>query len=222
MDGTGNLFLPLLRYLKDEDIQIVTLPNSGNQDYLSIMERVEEQLPTEDYIIVAESFSGPVGALLAKKQVTNLKGVVFVATFLSPPNKLLLKLSKFIPVKAAIRLPGSQLLLRHFLLGYNASQEAVELFIETIKELDPNVIRKRIGTIQQLLLERMNVGIPSVYIQAEQDKLIPFNKAEEFRQHFTDIELFTVKGPHFLLQSNPSDCASLIIDLKQKILQQRK
>lgn len=222
MDGTGNLFLPLLRYLKDEDIQIVTLPNSGNQDYISIVERVEDQLPTEDYIIVAESFSGPLGALLAKKQITNMKGIVFVATFLSPPSKLLLKLSKFIPVQLAIRLPGFQLFLRHFLLGYNASKEAEDIFIETIKGLDPNVIRERIGTVQQLLLERLNVEIPSVYIQAEQDKLIPFNKGEEFRQHFTDIEIFTVKGPHFILQSNPSECASLIIDLKQKTLQQTK
>lgn len=51
MDGTGMLFEPLLRELRELDTEVVPLPNSGPQDYASLAEVVAN-------IIASDSGSG--------------------------------------------------------------------------------------------------------------------------------------------------------------------
>lgn len=54
MDGTGNLFSPLFRFLPNFDCQVISLPEVGGQDYVSIKNYVKGRFPVEDFILIAE------------------------------------------------------------------------------------------------------------------------------------------------------------------------
>ena len=58
LDGTGDMFAPILSLLTDFDTEVISLPQSGSQDYETLCEHVKLSLPSEDFILIAESFSG--------------------------------------------------------------------------------------------------------------------------------------------------------------------
>ena len=95
MDGTGELFEGFLSNF-DGDYIVISLPQSGPQDYASLANIIKEQLPTDDYILLAESFAGGIVPELLKLKLPKMKGVIFVASFLSSPNKYLLSLFPFV------------------------------------------------------------------------------------------------------------------------------
>jgi predicted alpha/beta hydrolase family esterase len=66
---------------------------------------VRKRLPEQDFILIAESFSGPITAALAVVGIKNLRGIIFVATFLSPPNMQLIKMARALPIKFLSSLP---------------------------------------------------------------------------------------------------------------------
>jgi len=213
MDGTGDLFTPLLRTLSEFDCEVIALPQTGDQDYSSITKKVREKLPEEDFVIVAESFSGPIGAALAKEGGENLKGIIFVATFLSAPSKLLLAFAKFLPLKLLSRLPLSAFFHKALFLGSGASNELIDLFQSTVDSLPSSLIRARLSTMYSLSYDPEVIDLPVVYIQAASDKLVPPTKAVEFSCSFNNIIIKTVEGPHFILQAKPTECAIVISEL---------
>ncbi len=220
MDGTGDLFSPLLRVLSEFDCEVIALPQTGDQGYSSITKQVREKLPEEDFVLVAESFSGPIGAALAKEGCANLKGIIFVATFLSAPSKLLLAFAKFLPLKLLSRLPLSTFFHKALFLGSGASNELVNLFQSTIGSLPSSLIRARLGAMYSLSHDPEAIDLPVAYIQATSDKLVPPTKAVEFSCSFNNIIFKTVEGPHFLLQANPTECAAVISELAPLLARQ--
>lgn len=210
MDGTGELFTPLLEALPEYDYETIRLPESGAQDYLSITEYVIKKLPKHDYLLVAESFSGPIGLMLASRQLQYLKGIVFVATFLSPPNKFLLAMAQFLPLKFFTRLPFVGYFHKVLFLGKGANAELLASFQSIIKSLPQKLIMQRLKAMAELEYQLQTIDLPAVYIQASADKLVSSRKAAEFADTFRQLKIRKVDGPHFILQLNPHESASII------------
>ena len=112
MDGTGILFKPVLSELGEKNTVILPLPQNGPQDYASLAEYVVTNLPREDCILVAESFSGGIAAVLSRQEIPHLKGIIFVASFLSSPKTLLASVMSFLPIGYMAQLPMAGILLR--------------------------------------------------------------------------------------------------------------
>jgi hypothetical protein len=53
MDGTGELFAPLLKHLSKFDVEIIAYPQVGGQDYQTLIDFVSGKLPNEKYILSA-------------------------------------------------------------------------------------------------------------------------------------------------------------------------
>ena len=90
LDGTGLLFEPLLEALPATlRRQVVTSPTDRKLTLHELADHVEGQLPQdEDYVLLAESFSGLVAlALVAEKQLQP-RGLIFCASFATPPATL--------------------------------------------------------------------------------------------------------------------------------------
>lgn len=213
MDGTGNLFTPLLRSLSKFECQVIALPEAGAQDYLSLTEAVKAQLPTENFILVAESFSGPIGAALASAGIENMKGIIFVATFLSPPNHLLLAISQLLPLKLISSLPFAMHFHKVLFLGPDANYDLAQSFLDTVRSLPAKLIKARLHSIQTLGPYSEVNDLPVGYIQAKFDKLVSPDKAVEFKKYFNNITIKTIGGPHFILQANPEESAIIISEL---------
>ena len=210
LDGTGELFAELIPHLGDNEIQIIDLPQQGDQSYEFLCAYVVQKLPKRDFILVAESFSGPIGALLAKSGLVHMKGIVFVARFLTPPNKALISIAKLLPIKQLLRFPFSSLVVRYLMLGQSASETAAQRFFQILSNIPNAVLKARLSTVQNFTFNDCEISVPAIYIRAEKDKLVPKNKCFEFENHFINLKIQTISGPHFILQSSPKQCAEII------------
>lgn len=87
MDGTGLLFRWFLEALP-EDVETVVLsyPTRVFAGYDALVDLVRGRLPVDRrFVMVAESFSGPVALRIAAEMPKGLIGLVLVASFVSGP-----------------------------------------------------------------------------------------------------------------------------------------
>ncbi len=210
MDGTGKLFAPLIPFLDKDSTMIITYPTEGKQDYGTLVEYVKAKLPNEDFMLVAESFSGPIGAILAKHNIINLKAIIFVATFISTPRRSLLMIMRRLPINLFSKMPFASIIYRFFMFGSNTSESVVEQFKKVLAQLPSKTLKQRMLAIESLGTISGSLEIPAVYIRPEEDRLVPYSKCIEFNALFNNIAVKTIKGPHFIIQANPRECAEVI------------
>jgi pimeloyl-ACP methyl ester carboxylesterase len=212
MDGTGKLFQPFISELPgDIDCSIISYPENECLSYKELEAYVLEKLPKDDdYILLAESFSGPIGYLLAKRNLANMKGVIFVATFLQSPKRLLVNLGKLMPFSLLLALPIPEFIIKQFFLGKNPTNHIISLFNETIKNISGKVLSFRIKEISKLSLNLEKVEIKSFYIQALNDRLVSSNNLISFTKISDILKTIKINGPHFILQTKPRECAEFV------------
>src|SRR5262245_10771883 len=82
LDGTGQLFKGLLAALPSRfNPLVVSLPQRGDQCYATLAAYVAELLPAAGpFVLLGESFSGPLALRVAAKSDANLIAVVLVAS----------------------------------------------------------------------------------------------------------------------------------------------
>jgi len=211
MDGTGVLFETILPALEHHNVSCLSLPDNGPQDYQTLAQFLENYLPQQDFILVAESFSGGIAAVLSTKENPHLKGIIFVAAFLSAPNKLVAAVASYLPLRQLTQLPFASLLFRFFLLGKNATTDDIECFKFAVKSTPNKVLQSRLQVISKCSYDGFKSAVPVVHITAIKDMLVPAHKRKEFKAAYSAITFVEVDGPHFLLQVQPKAAAIAII-----------
>ncbi len=211
LDGTGKLFKPLLEKLPNNVNELViSYPVDECLDYHQLAERVLSQLPTEDFTLVAESFSGYIAYLIGLKKPKYLKSIIFVASFLTNPNPLLLGLSKVMPMTILLKSTIPNFIVKRYLLGTDINQDTILLFKEAVKKGKIKVLVNRLKIISKLSFPTEKCNVQAIYIQARKDRLVSPQSVDAFRKVFTNLTVYEINGPHFLIQSNTTECLSII------------
>jgi len=218
MDGTGILFKPFLKSLpKDISTKVINYPCNQALSYKELISYVNKQLPKDkEYILLAESFSGPIAHKLARNE--ELKAIIFVASFIQPPNKLL-ALSKILPISFFIPKQLPDILLK-FLLGPLASKEIYKLVNESLLEVNKHVLSFRLKEMAELPKKSNESISKSNYIQAISDNLVSQQQAVKIEQVSKESTIYQVEGSHFILQVNPKKCSEIVqkeIDLLSNV-----
>ena len=88
LDGTGLLFGPLLAALPSEVAPIVvSYPGDSPLAYSELLPLVLAALPTDrPFVLLGESFSGPLAVMAAAARPAGLVGVVLCASFIRNPH----------------------------------------------------------------------------------------------------------------------------------------
>jgi len=217
MDGTGELFAEFLSYY-DGDHLVISLPESGPQDHANLANVINKQLPNEDYILLAESFSGGIVPELLKLNLTQMKGVIFVASFLSSPRGYLIGLAKLLPIKTLASLPLSNIVHRLLFLGQEATKPLLSTFANVIKSIPKQILSSRLEVMKRQQLPQVTFNIPAIYIQALSDRLISPKKSQEVAYVFKHVEFVDIEGPHFILQAKPRVAARLVTEAVSSII----
>lgn len=211
LDGTGILFKPLTDALSGNiDTLVISYPIDRNLNYRELVEFVMGQLPNEEFILVGESFSGPIANQIALLKPENLKSVIFVASFLENPQRYLLNLSKLLPKKLILAMPIPDFIVKYFILGSAANEQLIDLYKQTINKRSSSVLSFRLDEISKLSASQEACDLKAIYIQATNDMLVPDSCVEAFESAYKEIKVFRVKGSHFILQTNPLACAEII------------
>src|SRR5438477_10571709 len=87
MDGTGELFAPLLRALGDSmESSVLQYPADEPLGYAELLPRVRAEIPRRaPFVLLGESFSGPLALMLAAEAPAGLRGVILCASFATSP-----------------------------------------------------------------------------------------------------------------------------------------
>jgi pimeloyl-ACP methyl ester carboxylesterase len=214
LDGTGVMFKPFIDVLpKDIEPLIISYPNDKRLGYEELTKYVLTQLPdNDDYILIGESFSGPIVYQLALRKPDNLRAVIFVASFLSRPAKTVLDLLRFLPVTflLSIPIPIPTYAVKLLLPGTNASEQLVSMFKHALDKVSARTLAFRLREVAKLPGSHHHCMIRAVYIQPTNDSLVAPECVEEFSKAMGNLTIYQVNGPHFILQANPSACAEII------------
>lgn len=208
LNGSSKLFAPLLAHL-DSTLQVQTLclPSQGSQDHEHLADRILGKLGDTAFVLLGESFSGPLAYHLALRQPSGLRGVIFAASFLSRPHPLL-ALTRYLPLPRWLLRQSS--LLRLFCLNGQASAALIQTLREEIQQLPPSLLRARLQSLNQLPKPRLQLELPALHLLPKQDRLVTRQAQISLQTYCKQLNQVAVDGPHFLLQAQSQACAQAI------------
>lgn len=214
LDGTGRLFGPFLRVLPDRFAPVViSYPADTPMSYNDTVAFVRRQIaPGVQYIVLGESYSGPVALGLAAGYPSAVRAVILCSTFISPPYPLLLPwLSRLLPSSFVLHhMP--QAAIRYFMCGEDAPDTFVNFLHETICTVSNAVLGRRVNNIMHLkdrpALARCRA--PLMYLHGARDHLVSTAKEREITQARPDTTVVSLPGPHMLLQRLPAESLAAI------------
>ena len=192
--------------------EVITLQHDPDLfRYQDLKTKVEMSLPSDDYIIVAESFSGPLAVMIASKNPRGLRGVVFVATFAKTPiwvPKFLTYLVDIAPTKSLLLAQLAQPLV----MGRWATPEFTKKFKQAMEAIPASTIAGRLREVLKVDVFRhlIDINVPTIYLAAKNDRLVSLKTASYFGSSQDNV--FEIEGPHFLLQANATDASKYILD----------
>jgi pimeloyl-ACP methyl ester carboxylesterase len=219
LDGTGELFEPLLEHLADDfEPQVVSYPGEGDQTYAELLEVVRAALPrSEAYVVLGWSFSGPLALTLAATAPPNLRGVILCASFESNPQPLLGWLAplaqpplfRLFPLfsQAKALLGGySNPDLRRRLASAHAKAGATALSCR---------VRQVLGLRDSALARQCPV--PLLYVAGDRDRVVPRRNVRAIAQSVPVAEVVTLRGPHLVLLTDPEAAAAAISQFCRRV-----
>lgn len=214
LDGTGKLFQPLLAQLPGYLAPaVISYPTDVFLDYHQLVEYVRERVPTDiNFVLLAESFSGPIALELAASQPSNLLAVILCATFVSNPVHRFTSWAGSLLSAELFRFTPPRCIVRHFLLGQRASEAVINTFIDAVETVPGKVLSARLKSVFKVDAKEAlrDCRVPILYLSAKQDKLIGEGSAKEITALNPAVEVVRLDGPHFLLQSEPAKAAGAI------------
>lgn len=213
LDGTGDLFAPLLDVLGESlPVIVVRYPPAEPLGYDELTDLAEELLPTDrSFVLLGESFSGPVAVKLAARSPRGLLGLILCVSFVASPRPRLAHLSGLldvIPMRLLAEALGPPLLM-----GRYRTPGLRQLFVAAMGAVSPSVLRARLKAAARVDVspELRAIAVPARYLRASEDALIPRSAAERFARQARNGSISVIDGPHSMLQCVPERAAGPIV-----------
>jgi pimeloyl-ACP methyl ester carboxylesterase len=200
MDGSGVLFRDFTAALGANAI-VVSYPPDRALGYGELEELVRKSLPTsEPFILLGESFSGPIAISLASSRLPGLQALILVCSFARLPRFLL-------PFRSISKLPFWRLpvwLASAALLGRFGSQSMRARLTGAMRGVSPSVwsARARAVFTVDVTPNLAQIGVPFLYLRATEDRVVSSSTSELIQQKCPAVRIVELEGPHFLLQAS--------------------
>jgi len=212
MDGTGDCFGPFLEHLDSSIPRTVISYNTQRPfDYSELEIQVRNQLPTDEtFVILGESFSGPIAISIAANPPANLIGAIFVCTFASNPLPIFNGVQAII-AKLPLKL-APFFIIQHFILGRYSTPSLKKMLAQAIAKINNGVFQIRAKAALNVDYSNLarQIKIKCLSIVASEDLLISKATSEHLAQSIQEIEVERIKAPHFVLQVAPQLAAPTV------------
>jgi pimeloyl-ACP methyl ester carboxylesterase len=194
--------------------RVVAFPGDQPLGYEALVPRVVACLPTTSpFLLLGESFSGPLALMVASLGPPGLGGVILSATFVRNPLR-------FHP-EWAHRLVGDwmfsrfkELSLAKAWLGSGESRQRQELVKLALAGVQPRVLAHRLREVLRVDVraELQNCPVPVLYLQAERDWAVHGHNGAEIKACHPGVQITRIPSSHFLLQTQPELALQAIQD----------
>jgi pimeloyl-ACP methyl ester carboxylesterase len=212
LDGSGEQFAPLVATLgSDLSATVVRYPNAGAVDFPAHEAAAQSALPTDrPYVLLGESFSGPMAIRIAAAAPAGLVGLILCASFARFPRPALRFLRPLGGLISTAMLPAW--LIASFVLGGSARRPLRSLLARTVHDVSPRALRSRVLSVFDVDARRelALVTVPVLYLRAIRDRLVPASASREVVAIARQTVVVDIDAPHFLLQAAPVEAAEAI------------
>lgn len=212
MDGTATLFAPFVQAL-DNRFKIISVryPTDEALGYDDLTALAHAQLPTsEPFVVLGESFSGPIAVALAAAGHPKLLGLILCCTFVRNPRPALSGLRFFINSLPMLTPPP--MVLSALLLGKYSMPDLLLALLGAVKQVTPEVMKTRLKAVLNVdVTSQMSaVKVPCLFLRASHDRLVPRSAYELISKLNPMAQLVEIDGPHCLLQAASADASKAV------------
>ncbi|CAM3138202.1 Alpha/beta hydrolase family [Janthinobacterium lividum] len=210
MDGTARLFQRFDAALRAQaaiDTQAIAYP-AAPLDYAALEAFVRERLPRDrPFVVLAESFSGPLGAALRAEPPPGMRALVLCCSFVRNPRPMLAPLRHLLGLVPFGAMPGFA--LRQALLAPCSTPQLQDELAAALAQVPPSVLRQRLRAVLETDASRSFARgtLPVLYLRARHDRLVPHANALQILRLAPDAQLADIAAPHMLLQAAPEAAA---------------
>lgn len=225
IDGSGRLFAPLLAAgPRGIAPSIVSFPPGAPLGYDALVDRVRAALPHRRFLLVAESFSGPIAVRLAAERPRLLAGLVLAATFLHRPLHPLLHPIRGLVGARLFGLPMPAAVVRHFMAGADAPDALVREVQSAVGATTPEVMALRAVEAMRadVRAELRRVDVPILVLLPARDRLIRADVGDEILGLRPDADVVRLDAPHMILQRAPHACLAHVEELAARTSARRR
>lgn len=199
LDGTGDLFGPFAAAAPaDADLRILSLPLTPLASYDELLEWALPLLPQEPCVLVAESFSGPLGILLAAR-AANVRALAVCASFCRAPLPSFLRHTPRLVWRRPPPVAVVQLLLTG---GDYGLAKALQRSIATVPA-DVIAARVQATLTVDVRAQLSKVERPLLYLRGSKDRVVSSSCGELFEAVQPRTRLIDLSAPHLVLQTQP-------------------
>jgi pimeloyl-ACP methyl ester carboxylesterase len=205
MDGTGDLFRPLLAAIRDDwPVCVVRYSRDEPNSVDELVEHARLLLPDGPLVLLGESFSGPVAASLTAGMGCRVQGLILVSSFVRCPRPNLSSLA-FLANLVNVKLAAQMASL--FLLNRHAAPELRQAVRAAVNQVAPRVLRSRLKAIASVdvCASCRTIECPVLYLQAQHDRLVPARAGATVQKVIPHARIVRLKAPHGLLQTVPHE-----------------
>jgi pimeloyl-[acyl-carrier protein] methyl ester esterase len=211
LDGTGELFAPLLDALGGE-IRTTVVRYKSERSFDEYIDTAAKALSSPNTVLVAESFSGPVALALCARKPASVNGLVLCATFAQSPFRSLLRLARFTPSALFEPSPTQPFMLRHACLNGERDDQLLKRAVSILRSVPAATMHARLTTLANIDVRPLlsSVSVPTLYLRATRDRVVPRRLGRELTDNLSNVVVREIEGAHLLLQARPRECAEAI------------
>ena len=213
MDGTARLFQRFDAALRAQTAiatQAIAYP-AAPLDYTALEAFVRERLPQgRAFVVLAESFSGPLGAALRADPPPGMRALILCCSFVRNPRPLLAPLRHLLDLIPFGALPGFA--LRQALLAPHSTPQLQNELAAALAQVPPSVLRQRLRAVLETDASPSFArgSLPVLYLRARHDRLVPPANALQILRQAAGTQLVDIDAPHMLLQAAPAAAADAV------------
>jgi pimeloyl-ACP methyl ester carboxylesterase len=208
LDGSGVLLTGLVdRLSQHRPVRVISYPNSEPLTYDELTTFVIERTPDSRFVVLGESFSGPIAIEVAATE-PRVAGLILASSFARHPlPTLLVPLAQMLDLRWV---PAR--IVEAALLGSAGTPDLTKALCRVLAKLPREVIRTRASEV--LRVDKRNrlrtVTCPMLCLHGRFDRLVRKRYLNEITSSHPKCEVRMFDAPHMLLETNPTEAAAAI------------
>ena len=214
MDGTGELFAPLIdAFGNSVETCVVRYPPGEPLGYAELLPRVRAALPPSGpFVLLGESFSGPLAIQLAAEAPAGLRGVILSASFANNPIGWFPKFASPL-VRPALFRVMPRFTQAKAILGRYATPELSRLIFRANSAVSPAVMAARARAILAVDVRAQFKAcpFPMLYLRGQRDRVVRKSVLKGLLRERPSLQVVTLPAPHLVLQVAPEESARAIL-----------
>lgn len=213
LDATGSQHAAFSAAMRRHGVAVTVIayPVDRALDYAGLAGFVQQALPTDtDYLLLGESFSGPLAMAIAATPPPRLRGLILSTTFARSPWRMWRRLQALLHVAPVRMLPMPA--LSWLLLGRWSSPALRTALGAALASVDADVLRRRamaaLGV--DVAAQARALVLPTLCLHAAHDRLLPARCQRHLSALLPAQASTSLDGPHLMLQARPEAAATVI------------